>query len=495
MVPTPKLRSRGSSDGRGVATWTEVAVIGSGPGGAVTACLLSESGREVTLIEEGRDLAADRPRQFSIGEMAEKYRNGGVTALLGNPKIAYVEGRCVGGGSEINSGLYHRTPPEALERWRTEFLVQDLDEQTLRPHFEQCERDVCVSLLPCDAPAASRRLDAGARQLGWKSLEVPRWISFGAARDAGDRSAGPAGLRQTMSRTYIPRALAAGCQLIAETRVTRLRRLPRGWAIEMIDSSGRESRLNAETVFVACGAIHSPALLQRSGLGSNAGRSLHVHPTVKLVAEFEEQVNGWNSGVGVHQVKEFSPRLGFGCSVASPPHLGLAMLDHPRETRRLEDSWPNMAVYYAMTTGGRGSVRALPGFRDPLVRFRLAEPEMRDLADGLWKLSEALFAAGATTLFPAVRGAAAVRGRRELSQIPALLSRGAANLMTIHLFSTCPMGEDRRRCTADSYGKVHGEQNLYLADASLLCTAPGVNPQGSIMAIARRNALHFLANS
>jgi choline dehydrogenase-like flavoprotein len=64
--------------------------------------------------------------------------------------------------------------------------------------------------------------------------------------------------------------------------------------------------------------------------------------------------------------------------------------------------------------------------------------------------------------------------------------------MTIHLFSSCPMGEDKRRCVADSFGRVHGQEELYIADASLLCTAPGVNPQGSIMAFARRNALHFL---
>ena len=44
--------------------------------------------------------------------MVQKYRNGGQTVALGRNKIAYVEGRCVGGGSEINSGLYHRTPPE-----------------------------------------------------------------------------------------------------------------------------------------------------------------------------------------------------------------------------------------------------------------------------------------------------------------------------------------------------------------------------------------------
>ena len=56
--------------------------------------------------------------------MVQKYRNGGQTVALGANKIAYVEGRCVGGGSEINSGLYHRTPPEILETWRKEFQVE-----------------------------------------------------------------------------------------------------------------------------------------------------------------------------------------------------------------------------------------------------------------------------------------------------------------------------------------------------------------------------------
>jgi choline dehydrogenase-like flavoprotein len=67
--------------------------------------------------------------------------------------------------------------------------------------------------------------------------------------------------------------------------------------------------------------------------------------------------------------------------------------------------------------------------------------------------------------------------------------------MTIHLFSSCPMGERRESCATDSFGRVHGMQDLYIADASILCDAPGVNPQGTIMALARRNALHFLGKS
>ena len=65
--------------------------------------------------------------------------------------------------------------------------------------------------------------------------------------------------------------------------------------------------------------------------------------------------------------------------------------------------------------------------------------------------------------------------------------------MTVHLCSTMRMGEDRTRACADSYGRVWGTANLHVNDASLLPDAPGVNPQGPIMAIALRNCEHFLS--
>jgi choline dehydrogenase-like flavoprotein len=70
-------------------------------------------------------------------------------------------------------------------------------------------------------------------------------------------------------------------------------------------------------------------------------------------------------------------------------------------------------------------------------------------------------------------------------------SANRASVMTVHLGSTAPMGEDLRRCATDSFGKVHGVENVYVNDASLLPDAPGVNPQASVMAIAIRNARRF----
>jgi choline dehydrogenase-like flavoprotein len=54
------------------------------------------------------------------------------------------------------------------------------------------------------------------------------------------------------------------------------------------------------------------------------------------------------------------------------------------------------------------------------------------------------------------------------------------------------MGEVAERCGANSFGRVHGCENVLVNDASLLPTAPGVNPQASVMAFAIRNARHFV---
>jgi choline dehydrogenase-like flavoprotein len=64
--------------------------------------------------------------------------------------------------------------------------------------------------------------------------------------------------------------------------------------------------------------------------------------------------------------------------------------------------------------------------------------------------------------------------------------------MTVHLCSTVPMGSDAERAAADSHGRVHGTDNVYVNDASLLPDAPGVNPQASVMAVAIRNARRFV---
>lgn len=467
---------------------SQIGVIGSGPGGAITAALLAERGFKVTLFEEGPNYSLESCRPFSTEEMFQKYRSGGLTPALGRPKVAYVEGSCVGGGSEVNSGLYHRIPQEILSRWRTDFGLH-LSEEELLPHYEACEKDVSVGLMPGRPPAASLKLHEGAQSLGWSSREIPRWFAY----DGGsDESGTPTGHRQSMSRTFIQRFLAAGGTLHSSVRCEKFATTGTGFRLATKNRSGEAMDFECEKLFVSGGAIGTPALLQRSGIPGRFGQNLQMHPTVKIVALFNEEVNSEKMGVPVHQVKEFAPDFSFGCSISSLPYLSLAMLDHPKILPVLPQIWKRMAIYYAMIVPqGRGSVQTLPGCRDPLVRFALTPGDLRMLSTALRRLGDVLFAAGATHLFPSVSGLGPFKSPQDLNLIPEALPAARSNLMTIHLFSSCPMGENEAVCPVDSFGQVRGTNGLYIADASLLPSAPGVNPQGSIMALARRNVLHF----
>ena len=100
--------------------------------------------------------------------------------------------------------------------------------------------------------------------------------------------------------------------------------------------------------------------------------------------------------------------------------------------------------------------------------------------------------AGADTVFPSFRGAPLVRGRRDLDTMQRRFSATKASVMTVHLCSTVPLGEDPAKCAADSHGRIHGTENVRVNDASLLPTAPGVNPQATVMAIAIRNVRRFI---
>lgn len=461
-------------------TSAEHLVIGSGAGGALTAALLAEAGRDVLVVEEGPQIAPGAYEPFSLGQMAHQYRDGGVTAALGRPPVAYVEGCCVGGGTEVNAGLYHLAGEDTLARWRASHRVQELTAQALAPHAAANERALSIQPLPHAPSRASAILAEGAAALGWPAVEVPRWCTYedGVA------------IRQSMSRTYLPRAQSASARLLAGTRVQRLV-LRDGRAAGARTAAGL---ITAEHVWVCGGAIGSAALLARSGLRLAGAGRLQVHPTVKLVARFDEPL-GAAADVPVHQVKPEGSPLSFGGSASRPGQVALALADDWAANRAHAGDWERMAVYYAaLRPQGRGRVSVLPGLRDPLVTYALTRDDMRQLGRGMADLARLVFAAGARAVYPAVRGAGEWRPDADLDRLAARVTRGATGVMTVHLFSTLPLGEDPQRCPVDSYGVVRGVRNLRVNDASLLPDAPGINPQGTVMAIASRNVAAFLSH-
>ena len=469
---------------------TEVLVIGSGAGGAPTAALLAEAGRTVLVAEEGPWVDPDALEPFSLQEMVATYRHHGSSAALGNPPIAYAEGRCVGGSTEINSGLWHRLPPDLAEEWRRLYRIEAFTPDVLDGHAGRIEEALSVSAVPGAPPSSSVVLERGATKLGWRSVEFPRVFRYdGAGR----------GTKQTMARTFVPAAVAAGAQVLPGCRVVRLvrdRSRVSGARCRLTHQDGttEEVEVRADHVFVCGGAIQTPALLQRSGIRAGIGTGLKLHPTIKIAARFTHPVD--HDEVPMHRIVEFAPNLTIGGSASRRAHVALALADSGDLDRGALADWENVAVYYAaIRSEGSGQVVAVPGVEAPLVSYRLTEGDVSRLARGLVHLGEALLAAGASELVPSVIGAPTVRRVEELSSWWEAVSRNRANLMTVHLTSSIRMGEDRERTGADSFGRVWDQENLRVNDASLVPDAPGVNPQAAVMTIAARNAAHFLASA
>jgi choline dehydrogenase-like flavoprotein len=469
---------------------TDVLVVGSGAGGAVTAAMLAESGRDVTVVEEGPWIDPDAMEPFSLEEMAAKYRHRGLAAALGNPAIAFAEGRCVGGSTEINSGLYHRLPAELADDWRRVYRIDEFSSESLDRYGERIEQELSVSTLPGAPPPSSAVLERGATKLGWRAVEFSRVFRH----DGGKR-----GVKQTMARTFVPRAVEAGAQIVPNCDVERLLKRDnrvvgaRCWR-RANGSVTERLTIRADHVFVCGGATQTPALLQRSGIRAGIGVGLKLHPMIKIAARFPQRLD--HGDVPMHRVTEFAPNLAIGGSASRRGQVAMALADSSADYRDALQDWEHVAVYYAaIRSEGRGRVLAVPGLRAPIVTYRLTEADMSRLARGLVHLGEVLLASGATELYPSVAGGPVVRGHDELGSWWDAVTRNRTNLMTVHLTSSVRMGEDRARTGADSFGRVWGFENLRVNDASLVPDAPGVNPQGTIMAIAARNSDQFLAGT
>ena len=105
-------------------------------------------------------------------------------------------------------------------------------------------------------------------------------------------------------------------------------------------------------------------------------------------------------------------------------------------------------------------------------------------------MSKALFDLGAIKIHPSIKKN---KGWNCIESVKADLSdknlKKNLNLISIHLFGSCSILNNPSYFIGG--GRIKDIKNLILADGSCLPSAPGVNPQASIMAIAKYNALKY----
>ncbi len=471
----------------------EALVIGTGAGGASIAAALAEAGRDVLMLEEGAYIPAAEAPAGIARSMLSMWRGGGLLTTLGS-QIAFAEGRCVGGGTEINSAIFQRAPDSVIEQWASANALQDFTPASLAPYYDRAATAVSASLTPGDAGPPTNILARAGEAMGWEVSQLQRAQKYCVGTNLCTAGC-PTGAKQSMTATLIPRALARGARLTPNARVKRL--LRRGSRVTgaqaLIRENGRLRPVTifAEHVFISAGTTGTPSLLARSGMARPA--TFQLHPTIRVLARFPEAINAQHYRLPLVAITEFMPELRFGGSVFTLPTYGMAIAEDWRRRAAWLPDYARHAIYYAMIKpDGVGRIRTLPGAAEPLVTYALTERDRRRLWQGARQLAQALFAAGAEYVTPSVVGHPGWGDESSIAGDEVIPAPSRTALMTIHLFASCPMGNTPMQAV-DGYGRLKGWDNVILADGSVLPGAPGVNPQGTIMALSMRAADAFLA--
>jgi choline dehydrogenase-like flavoprotein len=494
---------------RDVTESVDVAVVGSGPGGAVVAKELCDAGLRVALLEEGPPFTPDEYRVDGGISMARTMREGGLRATVGSV-MPTMQAICLGGGSLVNSAICNRAPDFVLESWCERFALKHTRAEDLAPHYDAVGEYLGISQTPENVLGRRNLLFRdGCRALGIDSEPIARNVR--GCRGSGECFTGcRSRAKQSMDITYVPDALRGGATVLTSARVEVVRtngRRATGVAGHIVAPfSGRPShrfRIDARAVVLAAGCMATPVLLARSGDLANrsgqVGRNLQFHPGVAAMGIFEERVDPQFGATQGYQSKHFL-RDGFKLETlwAPPAVLAVRMPGSGHALKQRLAEVPFAAIWDAIGSCNRsvGRVVARRGSFDPRLEWRLHPEDTPILANALFTLAEIYFAAGAKTVLPGVHGIPeelhSLDEARILRTHP--IRPGDLVLGGNHAFCTTRMHGDPAQGVVDELGRCHDFDNLYITDSGVFPQCPSVNPMWTVMALARRTA-HALASS
>jgi choline dehydrogenase-like flavoprotein len=403
----------------------------------------------------------------------------------------------------------------------------------LEPYYERAEWEIGVAgdgiasarywprrtgfpMPPLPVNKQGQVLRAGASKLGWETLPIPALINTMPynARPACIQCqycvgfTCPVDAKNGTHNTLISRALATGhCDLVTEAMVVRIDTEASGRVsgVSYFDRGGQRQSAQAEVVICAGGAVETARLLLNSaspqyphGLGNQldqVGRHLQGHYYPAAVGLMPETVyDGMGPGISTATIQFNHGNRGvLGGAMLADEFIELPVIFWARQLPPDLPRWGMankhfMRANYTRVMRVTGPVQEIPS---PEARVTL-DPSVRDR----WGMSVARLSG--TTHIETVRTAAFIfeRAREWLEACGAIRAWGQPPGLYLsggqHQAGTCRMGDDPHTSVVDQWGRVHGHDNLFVADGSVHVTNGGFNPVLTILALAFRTAEHIV---
>lgn len=488
----------------------DVVIIGSGAGGGAVAKELgplAADGRKIAVLEWGPKLADDAFTGREV-EMAKQlyFDSGGV--LTKDRTITMAFGRAYGGSTVVYTGTSLTIPDEVVQRWDVPGITFD----DLRARSAKYLQENNVHLQDEKLLNDNNRLfRVGCEKLGYRVQQFP--INVKGCKASSLCNLGcPNGAKQGTHRVQLPMAEAAGVEVVTNCRVTQVDGggchavvTDPGFGLPSVWETG-EHRIRAKVVVVAGGAVNSPALLLRSGFGARLpalGRYLTLHPALILVGEHPQRISNFNGHPKSFYCDEFwqSEQFLLESCMYFPFTTAKNLIGFGREHSELMRAFPRLQMILVLAVDPAVSENrvVVDAEGESVVDYTLSPEVLDSLHRSMIASARIFFAAGAQRVHaPAGQDffIEAIDADRVDELIPrANVVPGKISIASAHLMGGCRMGESAADSVTNSWGRVHGESRLFVADSSLFPKASEINPYVTVMALADRTAEYIRDNA
>jgi len=521
-----------------------VLVIGSGYGAAVTAARLSQRlnpNQRIAILERGKewvpgtfpdtfaDLNAEARAMLAGPTRGKLTQPLGLFNLMMNDEVNIMGGSGLGGGSLINASIALRPHKEVFEQSRWPVALRNVE--VLGPYYDRVAKAMSLSRTPFDQTPKVRARRLAAERLSNNpnfydrsnvsvmydyrylddQLRNPQGMIQRPCTLCGDCINGcNVGAKNTLAMNYLPMARHNGTEMFTQVEVNSIEKMQGYYRVHMTYIDDTENKITRHPV-----AVNSNIVVVGAGSPGSAAILLDSQTqNFQFSPKLGHHWSGNGDTIGFVTGMEPGTNIGgFSTYPTNKPPVGPTVQTSLNFYRDVELQ-KRLLIQDAGLPRGVGNLFSGllrdVDLNNSMVMLGMGHDEGKgrlEKRDGRWQIKwEGLKdSAYRKMVFKEFERLAAAHGGRYKR-----LKAFGDNLVTVHPLGGCGMSDNPTEGAVNHLGQVYDgarggcydhqtgqamvHDGLYVADASVIPTALGVNPYMTIGALAERTAYHIVNN-